>query len=113
MIVPAAQTGAAPITDPFASVDIDLPAGTSCAANAAPDLTLTGSGVTTLPAYTPGGQLHGNITVSGDATLSLAPGEHYFCGDLDLAGNGKISGTDVALVFRPGVRGPTSASRGW
>ena len=38
----------------------------------------------------------------GDATLSLAPGEHYFCGDLTLTGNGKITGTDVALVFAPG-----------
>ena len=102
VIVPAAETGAPPIADPFTNVDIDLPAGTACTANAAPNMTLTGSGTTTLPAYTPGAQLHGAITVSGDATLSLAPGEHYFCGVLSLAGNGKLTGSDVALVFAPG-----------
>jgi Flp pilus assembly protein TadG len=102
IIVPAAETGAAPITDPFAGVDVDLPAGTSCAANAAPDMTLTDGGTTVLPAYSLGAQLHGNITVSGDTTLSLAPGIHYFCGALSLAGNGKLTGDGVALVFAPG-----------
>lgn len=102
IIVPAAQTGAAPITDPFTGVNVDLPSGTTCAANAAPDLNIAGTGVTTLPAYTAGAQLHGNITVTGNATLTLAPGEHYFCGAVTLNGNSKLNGVDVALVFAPG-----------
>jgi hypothetical protein len=89
-ISPAPQNGAPPIPDPFASVNVSVP--TLCT-----DLNLSILvGSTTLQ---PG--VHcGVIIVGNNATLTLAPGVHYFSlATLTLLNNAVLQGTNVALVF--------------
>ena len=40
--------------------------------------------------------------VTGQATLTLEPGEHYFCKNLRIAGQGRLEGDDVLLMFTAG-----------
>jgi hypothetical protein len=89
-ITPEAMTGAAPIADPFASLNTNVPSLCTDV-----NVTLT-TGTTTLQ---PG--VHcGVIAVLNNATLNLAPGDHYFfAATLTLANNSKLQGTDVALIF--------------
>jgi hypothetical protein len=89
-ITPAALTGAAPIDDPFASLNTNVP---SLCTDLNVRLT---AGTTTLQ---PG--VHcGVIMVLNNATLILAPGEHYFfASTLTLANNSKLIGNNVALIF--------------
>jgi hypothetical protein len=90
-MTPAGQSNAPPIDDPFVDVDVTIPGG--CPSSPPPTVKLTGS--TTLA---PG--LHcGGLQLSGDAIMTLAPGEHYFVGDVIVDQNAQIVGDDVALVF--------------
>lgn len=89
-ISPEPMTGAAEIKDPFASLNTNVP-------SLCTDLNVRLSvGTTTLQ---PG--VHcGVITVLNNATLVLAPGEHYFfAATLLLSNNATLRGTDVALIF--------------
>lgn len=89
-ITPAAMTDAAAITDPFASLNTNVP---SLCTDLNVKLT---AGTTTLQ---PG--VHcGVIAVLNNATLILAPGEHYFfASTLTLANKSKLIGVNVALIF--------------
>lgn len=97
-IRPAASAGAPPVDDPFASLSYNPPL--AC---------LTGSGLPnmainsdkTLLADTPTAAVHqANIIVDKGATLTLGPGVHYFCGDLEVKGNSRLDGSaGVTLVF--------------
>lgn len=89
-ISPTPMTGAAAIDDPFASLNTNVP---SLCTDLNVQLT---TGTTTLQ---PG--VHcGVISVLNDATLILAPGEHYFfASTLTLANNSKLIGNDVVLIF--------------
>ncbi len=90
MISPTPQTGAPAIPDPFASINVNIP-------SLCTDLNLRLiSGTQTLA---PG--VHcGVIMVGNSATLTLAPGEHYFfAATLSLTGHAVLAGTDVALIF--------------
>jgi len=91
-ITPAPQTGAPPISDPFASLDISLPNLGVCSPV---DVTYS-AGVNFIA---PG--VHcGNMTVQNGATVQLLPGEHYFLnGALTLQNNAVLTGQDVVLVF--------------
>ncbi|HWF77148.1 MAG TPA: pilus assembly protein TadG-related protein [Caulobacteraceae bacterium] len=91
-ISPAALTGAANIPDPFASLNIAAPS--SCPANS-PQVTIGAD--TVLPA----GVHCGDYQVTGSYTLTLAPGEHYFEGNLTGKGGSMITGTDVVVIFGP------------
>ncbi|HEY4124351.1 MAG TPA: TadE/TadG family type IV pilus assembly protein, partial [Rhizomicrobium sp.] len=89
-ISPEAMTGAAPIKDPFASLNTGVP-------SLCTDIGLSLQvGTKTLQ---PG--VHcGVYAVLNNATLILAPGDHYFfAGTLTLGNNAKLIGNDVALVF--------------
>jgi Flp pilus assembly protein TadG len=89
-ISPAPQSGAPAIPDPFASINVSVP--TLCT-----DLNLTILfGSSTLQ---PG--VHcGVIIVANNATLTLAPGVHYFSlATLTLLNQAVLQGTNVALVF--------------
>ena len=90
-ITRAPITDAPAITDPFASVDITVPS--TCSDNG---LTMD----TGAQSLNPG--VHcGNIKLSGNAVLTLNPGEHYFVnGQFDLKDSSQISGTDVVMVFK-------------
>lgn len=89
-IAPEAMTGAAPIADPFASLNTNVP-------SLCTDLSiLLLTGVKSLK---PG--VHcGVYSVLNNATLILEPGEHYFfAGTLSLGNKAKLIGNDVVLVF--------------
>lgn len=89
-ITPEPMTGAAEITDPFASLAPRVP-------SLCTDLNVRLTAGTTV--LQPG--VHcGVIAVLNNAKLILAPGDHYFfAATLMLAGNATLTGTDVALIF--------------
>jgi Flp pilus assembly protein TadG len=89
-ISPAPQTGAPPIPDPFANLNLNIPA--TCD----PLDLLYDLGINIL---TPG--VHcGNVTIRQNATAILLPGNHYFMkGVLSLQQNATLQGTDVVLIF--------------
>jgi Flp pilus assembly protein TadG len=89
-ISPTPLTGAAPMPDPFFSININVP--TLCT-----DFNLT---FTTGTQYLTPGVHCGIIIVSDNATLILQPGEHYFfAAVLTLDNQAVLQGTDVVLVF--------------
>jgi hypothetical protein len=89
-ISPAPQTGAPPIPDPFAGLNLKIPPSCNIL-----DL-LYDLGVNIL---TPG--IHcGAITVRKNSTVILLPGEHYFMrGALTLMENSTLNGSNVVLIF--------------
>lgn len=92
-IDPAPLTGAAKISDPFASMPIDVPK-TALLCN--PLDLLYDAGLITLTK----GVHCGNITVGKNAVVDMQPGDHYFAkGKLTLQEGATLKGTDVALIF--------------
>ncbi|MGA0604299.1 pilus assembly protein TadG-related protein [Caulobacter sp. KR2-114] len=91
-ISPAPQSGAPEIEDPFKDIDVSVPSG-GCSAQAGPAVKYTGASV--LPA----GVHCGGLQITGDAVLTLAPGEHYFVGDVTIDQNAQVTGDDVVLIF--------------
>jgi hypothetical protein len=95
---PAANSGALKIKDPFALRTIEPPKPCT----SVPDggfKTLSGFDVVTLQ---PG--IHRTqYTVTGQASLKLEPGEHYFCKSLSITGQGRLEGEDVLLMFTDGT----------
>lgn len=92
-ISPAATTDVPVITDPFATLPIDVPA----ACNDTGGIKTSGQGTDTL---NPG--VHcGDFKVAGQATLFLNPGDHFFVnGTIELKGKASLKGSDVAVVFK-------------
>ncbi len=89
-ISPTPQTGAPIIADPFASLNLSIPA--TCD----PLDLLYDLGINIL---LPG--VHcGNIIIRKNATAILMPGDHYFMkGKLMLQNNATLQGSDVVLIF--------------
>lgn len=89
-INPAPQTGAPPIPDPFANLNLKIPPTCN------PLDLLYDLGVNIL---LPG--VHcGNVTVRQNSTAILLPGNHYFMkGILSLQQNATLQGSDVVLIF--------------
>jgi Flp pilus assembly protein TadG len=91
-VSPAGQGGAMAIDDPFASMNLKPPV--KCPPN------LPNIAISSLDTYTLLPGVHcGIFTVSGNATLMLMPGEHYFEGQFTMKGNSKLIGHDVVLIF--------------
>lgn len=90
-IVPAGYSGAKVIDDPFANVNLTLPAGCN-------DTGAMPSGSQTIN-ISPG--VHcGKVMVNSGGTVRLMPGEHYFRGaELNIKGSGMLWGRDVVLIF--------------
>jgi hypothetical protein len=91
---PAAGTGAPIIKDPFAS--IAFPDHNCPPIDREKDKpVIYSSGENSLPA-----QIHCfPITVQGNATLKLAPGDHFFRRTLEVQGPAHLTGEDVFLFF--------------
>lgn len=91
-ISPAPGTGAAPIDDPFAGLNLDRRPGLNCVKNRI-KLSLGSRRIA------PG--VHcGGIEISGSATVILEPGEHFFvAGALTVKESARLEGTDVVLFF--------------
>ena len=107
VISPTPGTGAAPIADPFASLNLssNQPCDVNVAVGGVGGVSLAGgnglgvsllSGVTRLP---PG--VHcGAMLFGGTSELILEPGDHWFIGSvLTINGNAKLTGRDVVLFF--------------
>ncbi len=95
-ITPAANIGAPVVPDPFTGLNTAFPS--NCAvAPGANNVNITSS--ETLPA----GVHCGAMTVVGNTVLTLAPGEHYFGGNLTLKGGAQLTGADVVMIFANGV----------
>ena len=98
-ISPAANTGAAPIDDPFANLDLDraFGPGAGCTAAAA---TVGKVSVSSGVHYVSPGNHCGGIEATGDARIVLQSGEHYFLtGNLLIDGSARLEGEDVVLLF--------------
>ena len=86
-ILNAANLLAPSIADPFASLNVNP---STC--SGAPSSSITSN--TTLAPGT-----YGSVTIAGTTTVTLSPGDYYFCGTLTISGNSSVTGTDVVLVF--------------
>jgi hypothetical protein len=99
-ISPTASTGAPPIDDPFGSLNYAFPA--PCLTQ---NLLTDTNPPATLPATTGPLSMHiVSYKVPDGATMTLAPGRHYFCGDLELGKGSILQGDGVALIFWPGAK---------
>jgi Putative Flp pilus-assembly TadE/G-like len=87
-ISPTPLTGTRVMSDPFAALNIAYPAGCDT------------TSITSTSYLNPG--LHcGDIKLSGNETVTLAAGEHYFTGgSLKMGGNAQIVGTDVVVFLK-------------
>lgn len=94
-ITPDPVSDAPPIKDPF--TNRQLSDGSSCSGNMKKTKILS----VTKGAYVlPAGIHCGDISVKGNATLTLAPGDHFFQGgQVEFGGNSRIQGKDVVLIF--------------
>lgn len=95
---PAPNTGAIRVSDPFAARVMKRNClgrwvGTS-------PLHFRGSTTTSLAA----GILTRELIVSGNATLTLGPGDHYFCGGVTVLGNGTLKGDNIVMILE-GAKG--------
>ena len=95
-ISPNPGTGAAPIEDPFAGLDLDRNRKLDCTLSALLEpLTLTLGSRRIAPGVHCGG-----LDISGTATVFLEPGEHWFLGGhLVVKENARLEGDDVVLFF--------------
>ena len=91
-VSPQGNSGALAITDPFLSMDLTAP--TDCIGKVKKIKQSKGT-TETLAA----GVHCEEYVIDKNATLILAPGEHYFMDDLNAKSNAIIRGDDVVLVF--------------
>ncbi|MFY7761911.1 pilus assembly protein TadG-related protein [Aquidulcibacter sp.] len=90
---PAANNGALKVTDPFKGRAIRR--NGVCLSTPPAPRTVTGGTVFTLNS----GIHQEELIVSGNATVTLGPGDHYFCNAVTVKGNGTLQGTDVVMIF--------------
>jgi hypothetical protein len=98
-ISPAANTGAAPIEDPFANLELETVGGLGGACS---DVDATREKVSWSAGvhYISPGTHCGGIEATGDARIVLESGEHYFLkGNLLIDGSARLEGEDVVLLF--------------
>ena len=107
-ISPTAGTNAAPVPDPFASLSVSFPA----ACTSAPDKTVDGlnplvlqptSGTALVVPY--------KINVNASGTLTLKPGEYYFCQDINATG-GPLATTQQNLLGPASKHAPPTPPAG-
>ncbi len=90
---PAANSGALAVADPF--LERSIKRDGACASPPDGDFIVNGTMVTTLPA----GIHNRNVYIWGNGTLTLGPGEHYFCREFTAAMDGILKGDDVVMIF--------------
>lgn len=97
-ISPSANTGAAPIDDPFAGLDLERERGfgRACTSSEVSKRIRVSSGTH----YIPPGPHCGGIEAKGTARIVLEPGEHFFLkGHLVIDDTARLEGQDVVLFF--------------
>ena len=95
-ISPAAGTGAAPLADPFADLDLDQSKKFYCSELEKEAPLKVSSGTH----YIPAGRHCGGIEAGGTARIRLDPGDHFFLGGhLVVKETARMEGADVVLFF--------------
>jgi len=90
---PAANSGALRVVDPFRNRIIRR--GGACNNLDPVPIITAGNDTRTLAAA-----VHkSNVQVNGNGTLILGPGEHYFCQNLSIRGNGTVRGDNIVMIF--------------
>jgi len=90
---PAANNGALRVVDPFK--DRIIKRAGACRTLNPNALVVAGNSTDQLSAA-----VHTRaISVRGNATLTLLPGEHYFCQNVTIQGNGTLKGDNVVMIF--------------
>ncbi len=103
---PAVNAGALMISNPFQSRQITARA--NCPSRNDNDkIVLDARGTFNLSA----GVHKWHLVVTDQATLSLRPGDHYFCNGLRVEGAAALRGKDVALLFERGALVAEDAAR--
>jgi Flp pilus assembly protein TadG len=93
-ITPSPQSGAPPIADPFASLNIPPPTPLACLLGGLLDLTQL------VLTVSPGAHCGQNITIGQGQTMTLVSGTHYFKGGtLTIKDNAVLKGSNVVLIF--------------
>jgi hypothetical protein len=90
---PAANSGALAVADPF--IERTIKRIGACSGPPDGDFVVSGTVDTTLPA----GVHNRTVKVEGNGTLTLEPGEHYFCRLLMASASGSLIGEDVIMIF--------------
>jgi len=93
---PAANSGALKMDDPFRSRAINMPMPCTSVPQGGAQTHSAGT-VTLSP-----GMHRTEYTMTGNSVIRLLPGDHYFCKNLKLLGNGRLEGDDVLLMFNGG-----------
>ena len=93
---PAANSGALKMDDPFKSRAITMPMACTSVPQGGSQTHSAGT-VTLSP-----GMHRTEYTMTGNSVIKLLPGDHYFCKNLKLQGNGRLEGDDVLLMFNGG-----------
>lgn len=97
-ISPSPGTGAAPIDDPFANLDLDREPGLNCPVGRVLEPLRLAAGSRRIAA----GVHCGGLDISGSASVLLEPGEHWFIGGALIARqNARLEGDNVVLFFDP------------
>ncbi len=93
---PSPGTGAAPIPDPFAGLNLEMERGLSCPVGGLVEPTKLMVGIRRI---SPG--VHcGGLSISKTATVILEPGEHWFLrGSLVVQDTARLEGDNVVLFF--------------
>ena len=95
-ISPSPGSGAAPIDDPFANLDLNRKSVIACTVKALLEPIKLAAGIHRIPA----GVHCGGLEVYASATVVLEPGEHWFLGGhLIVKENARLEGDDVVLFF--------------
>lgn len=95
-ISPSPGTGAAPIDDPFANLDLDRERQLDCPVGRVLEPLMVAAGSRRISA----GVHCGGLDISGTATVVLEPGEHWFLGGhLTVRENARLEGDNVVLFF--------------
>ena len=89
LISPTPLTGAPTVSDPFGALSISY----ACATGN--DQDFGNNATATLPA----GVHTGKVTIGNNSSVTLGPGDHYFCDTFAIGNNSLVTGIDVALVF--------------
>ena len=90
---PAANNGALKVKDPFRERAIKRTG--VCPKTPVSPRVVNGSSTANIGA----GAHWEAIKISGKATVTLGPGDHYFCDAVTVEGSGTLQGTDVVMIF--------------
>jgi len=92
---PAANSGALNVADPFKGREVTNPLPMTCVPSPVSPNAFSGNS----DYYIGAGVHQREILLSGNATITLGPGNHHFCNGVTVKDSGTLQGTDVVMIF--------------